>query len=114
MKSSSYVVLCSVVLFLAACAHCPVITPCIFENAQVGDSIEEVLSCGGQPYYVGDCETEGQKEYIYVSRHELAPEVYEHRNWVFVVDDDGTIVNKWICEDHYFDLLNRDAPAAER
>lgn len=95
---------CIAVLSCIMGCHGPVMTPCVYDEAQIGDCIEEVTSCAGQPYCVA-YEENGLREYVYISRSEVVPNIHQHKNWVFIVDDTGCIVDKYICDDERVETL---------
>jgi hypothetical protein len=102
-----------VLCILTSCYMGPLsrtVTPCAFEEVNIGDPIEEVLCMIGNPYCIQECE-DGKQEYIYITRNELGVHVKRQRNFVFIVDKD-LVVDKYSHEEEeYFPFMfDRDDP----
>ncbi|SCA62686.1 hypothetical protein SCG7086_AC_00290 [Chlamydiales bacterium SCGC AG-110-P3] len=101
--------------FLAVgCYHCPVMDCVAFESIEIGEAIDSVVECVGPAYCIEECENGGLK-YTWISRQRLGPDLYRHRDYVAMVDDDGLVTDRWWNEEeqHQFQFSSWEPEQAD-
>lgn len=100
-----------------ACCSTRTMDPCYFADIGLGDSINKVIRCAGNPYEVC-CGCDGQRRFVFVTRNEVGPYVYQMNRYVLTVDDNGCVVDKCFEQEEYndpyfhteFDIMRGDLP----
>ncbi len=86
-------------LLLVSCSSRPFLSRDAFYDVPVGTSISSVMEDYGRP---DELKASGDPaEYIYTERRELAPELMEHIQYVFLVKN-GYVVGKDVRRDEAY------------
>jgi hypothetical protein len=82
------------------CSKCCNTSSCtdIADNIWIGQNVKDLCA---EPYVIRDCGN-GRKEYVYIYRNEVAPDIQIMKKTIVAVEND-IVVDKWVVEEEQQD-----------